>query len=181
MELDKRIIKGKRPLTCLDIEQAREFVGKECIFSDNYDNYRDIEKYNIDNNNDYTAILSINDNTSNGDYVFENPKIKSRYRLILPLEWVKPEEPEKKYRAFTLAEWIDQHEIGDIIHYRCKSPKIELRHMYTGYAYGIEADIKNTTSGTMTLGVASYSLDYLFEEYEIEVNGEWQPFGVIEE
>ena len=32
----------------------------------------------------------------------------------------------------------------------------------------------------MTLGVASYTLDYLFEDYEIEVNGEWKPFGVLD-
>ena len=53
--------------------------------------------------------------------------------------------------------------------------------MYVGYGYGIGTDIRNTTSGTLTLGVASYTLDYLLEDYEIEVNGEWLPFGVIDE
>ena len=180
MILDSRIKEGKRPLTCLDIEQAQEFVGKKCIFSDSYDDYRDIEKYNIETHNENTAILkSIKDDTSNGDYVFENSKFKARYRLILPLEWVK--KPKKKYRPYTLAEWIGQHAIGDVIRYRCKSQKIELRHMYVGYAYGIGTDIKNTTSGTLTLGVASYTMDYLLEDYELEVNGEWLPFGMIDE
>jgi hypothetical protein len=50
--------------------------------------------------------------------------------------------------------------------------------MYTGYAHGIGADIEKTTSGTLTLGVASYTLDCLFDDCEIEVNGEWQPFGI---
>lgn len=44
--------------------------------------------------------------------------------------------------------------------------------MYIGYAHVIDVDIKNTTSGTLTLGVASYTLDYLFEDCEIEVDGD---------
>ena len=35
--------------------------------------------------------------------------------------------------------------------------------------------------GTIVLGVASYTLDCLFEECELEINGEWQPFGVLDE
>lgn len=102
------------------------------------------------------------------------------YRYFVPEDVLIPEEPKKKYRPYTLAEWIGQHTIGDVIRYRCKSQKIELRHLYVGYGYGIGADIKNTTSGTLTLGVASYTMNYLLEDYEIEVNGEWLPFGVEE-
>lgn len=180
MKLDSRILEGKRPLTCIDVEQAREFVGKECIFSDKYENFNNLDKYLFVNNSDYSAILSIDDSPNCGDYVFRNAKNAAHYGLILPLEWIK--KPEKKYRLFSLAEWIEQHEIGEIIHYRSKSEKIVLHHMYVGYAHGIGKDIKKTGVGTLTLGVASYSLDYLFEDYEIEVNGEWKPFGVeIEE
>ena len=35
--------------------------------------------------------------------------------------------------------------------------------------------------GTIVLGVASYTLDCLFEEFEIEIDGKWQPFGVVED
>jgi hypothetical protein len=35
--------------------------------------------------------------------------------------------------------------------------------------------------GTIVLGVASFTLDCLFEDCEIEINGEWLPFGVIED
>lgn len=178
MELDKRIIEGKRPLTCLDIEQAREFVGKECIFSDSYDNYRDIEKYNIDNNNDYTAILSrIDDDTSNGDYVFNNPKIKARYRLILPLEWVK--EPEKKYRPFTDVEFIEKFEfkLGYVIRLRVKDADslchtaYEYKTVFTGYrqcSEGIEVFLNDKW----------YTMDTLFGSLEYMEDDEWKPFGV---
>ena len=42
-------------------------------------------------------------------------------------------------------------------------------------------DIEFKNKGTIVLGVASYTLYCLFEEFEIEINGEWQPFGVIDE
>lgn len=48
----------------------------------------------------------------------------------------------------------------------------ELREKYN--------DITKINVGTVTLGVANYSFDYLFEDYEIEINGEWLPFGVEE-
>ena len=169
MELDKRIIKGKRPLTCFDTEQAKEFLGKECYFSNAYCTFEDLHRIPKSELQYISNDKDASDPYKTACYF---------YPFCLPCEWVK--EPEKKYRAFTLAEWIDRHEIGDIIRYRCKSQKIELCHMYVGYAYGIGTDIKNTTSGTLTLGVASYTLDYLFEDYEIEVDGEWQPFGVLE-
>ena len=88
MELDKRIKDGKKPLTCLDVEQAREFVGIECIFSDNYENFKNIDKYTSFNSY-YTAILALEDKAHNGDYVFKNTKNAMRYRLILPCEWVR--------------------------------------------------------------------------------------------
>ena len=100
------------------------------------------------------------------------------YRYFIPEDALKSEEPEKKYRPFTLAEWIDQHEIGEVIHYRSKLGEMELRHMYVGtqHSQGIKKTILK-----ITLGNVSHTLDYLFEEYEIEVNGEWLPFGVEEQ
>ena len=176
LELDSRILKGKKPLNCFDTEQAWQFIGKKCYFSDDARDFMNLDKADGDT---LFYVAELQNIWTAEEYCFADNS--NDYRFILPFEWVKPEESEKKYRAFTLTEWFNQHEIGDVIHYRCKSPKIELRHMYTGYAHGIGADIKNTTSGTMTLGVASYSLDYLFEEYEIEIDGEWKPFGVIED
>ena len=174
MELDKRIKEGKRPLTCFDIEEAKQFIGKECYFSSKLENFENLSK--VPHANLYNV-----DDSSTPFQCYGDDGILCYDCFILPCEWVMEEEPEKKYRAFTLAEWIGQHTIGDVIRYRCKSQKIELRHMYVGYGYGIGTDIKNTTSGTLTLGVASYTLDYLLEDYEIKVNGEWLPFGVIDE
>ena len=38
MKLDKRIKRGKKPLTPLDTEKAYEFIGKLCLFA-NYASY----------------------------------------------------------------------------------------------------------------------------------------------
>ena len=93
------------------------------------------------------------------------------YRFFIPEADLKP--VEKKYRAFSLAEWIEHHEIGEVIHYRSKSEGIEAHVMYMGTYH-------HKNKGTIVLGVASYTLDYLFEEFEIEIDGKWQPFGVDE-
>ena len=35
MKLDSRIIEGKRPLTCFDTEEAKQFLGKWGYFNNN--------------------------------------------------------------------------------------------------------------------------------------------------
>ena len=92
-------------------------------------------------------------------------------RYFIPEDSLLPEESEKKYRAFTLTEWINQHEIGQIIHYRSKSEEVEAHIMYMGTYH-------HKNKGTIVLGVASYTLDCLFEECELEIDGEWMPFGI---
>ena len=100
------------------------------------------------------------------------------YRYFIPEDALKSEEPKKKYRPYTLAEWNEQHEIGEVIHYRSKSGEVELRHMYVGtrHSQGIKKIILK-----ITLGDVSHTLDYLFEEYEIEFDGGWKPFGIEEQ
>ena len=170
MKLDSRILEGKKPLTCFDLEQAKDFVGKKGYFSHYIDNYADLE-------NTVLGTLSSTGDTFHESFCCTEETFDNYYyEFFIPAEWVK--EHEKKYRPFTLAEWIDQHEIGEVIHYRSKSGEMELRHMYLGtrHSQGIKKIILK-----ITLGDVSHTLDYLFEDYEIEVNGEWQPFGVLEE
>ena len=173
MELDKRIIEGKKPLDCFDAENKeliKPFLNKEGYFSNNLENFCLLDGC-------FKRLLS---------NVFKERKScftddEGRdWKFFLPVEWVK--EPEKKYRAFTLAEWVDKHGIGDVVIYRSKkSDGIELHHMYVGYACGIGKNIDEIGVGTLTLGVASYTFDYLFEDFELFYNGRWLPFGVIDE
>ena len=176
MELDKRIKEGKRPLTCFDLKEAEQFIGKKGYFAHCIDYYSDLK----------STVFGTLSSTEDGDHssfvcteeTFDN----YYYHFFIPEDWVLPEvKPEKKYRAFTLAEWIEQHEIGEVIHYRCKPEGIEFRLMYMGYAHGIGKNIKDVGVGAVTLGLASNTLDYLFDYYEIEIDGKWLPFGVLDD
>ena len=176
MELDKRIIEGKKPLDCFDAENEelmKSFLNKEGYVSNNLENFCLL---------DGCVKRLLSNVFKERKSCFTDDEGRD-WKFFLPVEWVKePEkESEKKYRVFTLAEWIEQHEIGEVIHYRNKSEGIEFRHMYMGYAFGKGKDITKINVGTVTLGVANYSFDYLFEDYEIEIDGEWKPFGVIDE
>lgn len=184
MKLDSRILEGKRPLTCIDVEQAREFVGKECIFSDKYENFENLDKY-LFVNSDYSAILSIDDTPKCGDYVFRNAKNAAHYGLILPLEWVK--EPEKKYIPFSLSEWTDRFAIGDTIIMRqsnCTSsghPYTTYHYMYEGFCYDSDETWGDSNTGYIMLGGEKYAFDQLLQEYEFLWRGTWQPFGMVKE
>ena len=168
MELDKRIKEGKRPLTCFDIDKAEEYVGKKCYMSNEYDFFRDL---------DFTQqkiLTGVED--CEAPFHYDSDK---QAEFCLPCDWVK--EPEKKYRPYTLAEWVDQHEIGEVIHFR-NEHKREFCVMYTGYVIDNGEDIQDTrTTGRIMLINMGYLLQELFERYEICVNGEWKPFGVIED
>ena len=183
MELDKRIIDGKKPLTCLDIEQAREFEGKLCLFSSSFANYKNICEYA--RHQQYTGTLSVKDKDkfkyiADEESPYRNENDGYFYELVLPLEWIK--EPEKKYRPYTLAEWVDQHEIGEVIHYRDKDYKQEFCVMYSGYIIDDGEDVQDVrTIGRIVLMFTGYFLEELFKDYEICINGEWQPFGVLDE
>lgn len=173
MILDSRIKDGKRPLTCIDIEQAREFVGKECIFSDFFLNYVDIEKFNIDNDNEHTGILSIDDNSS--DYIFINDRNKSRYRFILPCEWL-PKAPE--FEQYTLDTWEHEFELGDVIIFRGKVGTERAGSRYKCIYAGWRQDLLQ--DAIVFLGLWGFTFKELFELYEIHRGDgprDWEPFG----
>lgn len=175
MELDERINNGKKPLTCLEAEYAMQFIGKECYFSDfasKYENLKDIEK--ATNSINYRKDVLTYVNAGGQECAFTDSK-KNNFRYCLPCEWVKKEAEEPKYRPYTLKEFIGDVNLGDPwIRMRPVGTKKECKFLYTGYLY--------TSAGEyICLGCFQFDLISLFKNYEICVNGEWQPFGVIED
>ena len=176
MELDKRIKEGKKPFDCIDAEseEVKSFIGKKGYFADHISEFKNIS--------DITESVLKDIAPKNLDYEVYDAGC-TYWQYFLPAEWVKePEEPEKKYRPYTLAEWVNSHEIGEVIHCR-NEHKQEFHVMYTGYVIDNgEEDIQdNRTTGRIMLINMGYLLQELFERYEICINGIWQPFGVIED
>ena len=172
MELDKRIKEGKRPLTCFDLKEAEQFIGKDGYFAHEMEAFENLDRCY------FSRLLGFD--TCNKSIPFAVANASRDYEFFIPAEWVK--ESEKKFRAFTLAEWADKHEIGEIIHFSYKDGRQEFNVMYTGYVIEHGEDIQDVrTIGRIMLMDTAYFLEDLFENYVICINGIWQPFGVIED
>ena len=173
MELDKRIRAIVDILTVVNSDMGG-IIGKTGYFGNSI---MDFKRLDTCEHGELTGIIRNTDRC----FEYENCADSGRqgYSYFIPEDWVLPEE--KKYRPYTLAEWIDQHEIGEVIHCR-NEHKQEFHVMYTGYVIEHGEDIQDIrTTGRIMLINMGYLLQELFERYEICINGEWQPFGVLDE
>ena len=171
-ELDDRIksIDDIQTIVC----NNHDFIGCKGFFFDNF-----VQAKNLTKCHDGTLVDI--DVKNSDDHCFKardengNDRI-GYYRFFIPESLLKP--VEKKYRPYTLAEWVDQHEIGEVIHCR-NEHKQEFYVMYTGYVIDNGEDIQDIrTTGRIMLINMGYLLQELFERYEICINGEWKPFGI---
>lgn len=162
MKLDPMIIEGKKPLTCFDVEEAREFIGKEGYFA------RDLSVYQ---KLDYFQTWTLQEIKNNISRCFKDNVLNEHWNYFLPKEWVQEKEP--KWRAFKdhaeYKEFLNDGIIESWIKIREKETKDTFEVMYVGGGEDI-----------IYLGGRAFSLSYLFEQYELfnENTQEWLPFGV---
>lgn len=189
MELDKRIMPGKRPLSCFDTEQAMQFIGKQCYFSDDARDFMNLDKADGDT---LFYVAELQNIWTAEEYCFADNS--NDWRFILPLEWVREEksEPEPKYRVLTLNEFLERFKIGDAIYIRFKKDGAERVVIFSGYNIPPHKDEGNNTESVclngiehhlksiVCLGMREYNLTTLFDCYEYFDGKEWQPFGVKE-
>ena len=174
-KLDDRIESMDDIQTCLCYDDS--YIGERGYFASDLCDLSDLSGCSHD-----TLAQIILDGA--GDDIFRTPHDvdydNCGSRFFVPERLLKP--IEKKYRPYTLAEWVDQHEIGEVIHFRDKNYKQQSNVMYTGYVIDNGEDIQdNRTTGRIMLINMGYLLQELFERYEIFVNNQWQPFGVLDE
>ena len=172
MELDKRIRAIVDILTVVNSDMGG-IIGKTGYFGNSI---MDFKRLDTCEHGELTGIIRNTDRC----FEYENCADSGRqgYCYFIPEDWVLPEE--KKYRPYTLAEWIDQHEIGEVIHCR-NEHKQEFHVMYTGYVIEHGEDIQDVrTIGRIVFMFTAYFLEELFKDYEICINGEWRPFGIKE-
>jgi hypothetical protein len=166
MELDKRIKEGKRPLNCFDTEQAKQFIGKKCYFSDDARDFMNLDKADGDT---LFYVAELQNIWTAEEYCFADNS--NDWCFILPCEWVEEEkkEPEKKYRALTLNEFLERFKIGEALYIRFKRDKAERVVVFTEHHNSV-----------VCLGMREYNLATLSNCYEYFDGKEWQPFGIEE-
>lgn len=158
MELDKRIINGKRPLTCFDIDEAEKYIGKLCYMCDEYNLFYQLNLI------EPAILMGVED----CEIPFHNGQDKQA-EFCLPCEWVTE---EKQFRPCTLDEF--GLNIGDLIKFRKKDDHdFEICTMYMGY-------LKTNSIVKVILGECYYSFEVLFNEYEWydRDSSTWEIFGV---
>ncbi len=174
MKLDPRIIEGKRPLTCFDIEEAKQFVGKKGYFSDYLNVYTNLC-------NMQEGVLESFDEHHDEAFV----ETCAKWEFFLPAEWVK--EPE--YRVLTLNEFLERFKIGEALYIRFKKDGAERVVVFSEYSIPPHKDKGNNTESVcltgiehhksvVCLGMREYYLATLFECYEYFDGKKWQPFGI---
>jgi len=179
MKLDPRIIEGKRPLDCLDVDIAKIYIGQKGYFAICLCAFQDLKS--IDYHLTYATLKEVN---SQKTMAFADDFDGDEFSYFLPEEWVK--EPEKKYRPFSIEDWKLKHSIGETVLYRYKGTYCgdhsEAELAYLGYIKPLDGITDEAGKGQIVLGNNAHGLQNLFDDYEIWVDGGWKPFGIeIEE
>lgn len=166
MNLDIRIKSISDIFTCINMEKAKQFIGKRGYFADCMISFEDLSQREL-----YTL-----DRIDDDEIPFVSSNVHWRY--FLPVDNLKP--AEKKYRPYTLEEFLNEgfevlNEGLEIVVFREKgNPSMEYHVRYNGYR-------KCDNVYKVILGNISYMFSDLFEDFERFYNGRWYPFGVKEE
>lgn len=167
MSLDARINKLSDILTCVNTEEAKQFIGQRGYFADNialFDNL-DERRYAI-----LEAIIN-----SDNDSSFRSHGGVSYWRYFIPECRLKPKET--KYVQFQTTYDLDgtQLYLGCIIDFvNTKFLDVVHRAIINEITY----DDNTKELIDITLGSTTYSFESLFNDYQLLGHeGKWIPFG----
>lgn len=178
MKLDPRIIEGKKPLTPFDTEEAKQFIGKECLFAHEITAFSCLPSLS-------KGVLTCIDDESKPfkSYFLDGTGKVLSADFIIPSEWVKNTRP------LTMNELLKLWEVGKT--YRLKKSNHNMittssdciNRVFYGYSQTIAGDFIQLSidKNTYTLN-STMSLDDLSNyEYLID-NGkdkyEWKRLAV---
>ena len=182
LELDKRIKAITDIKSVTDGCHDWEFMTKKGYFANSIFDFKDLEhtcvygEYTEYREHDQCFLCEID----HYDGTFDH----SYYRYFIPEDVLLPEEkPEKKYRPYSLEEFLKIFKVGDQIGFRSKDNGEVKYAMLVGYTDDFFADNTDRSDGEndVMIGIYRFSLSYLFENYDLYFEDEWQPFGVIDE
>lgn len=179
LTLDKRIKSIDDIQTCLEYDD--KFINEKGYFFDNFVQAKNLTECH------YGRLVDICGNNSDDNcfkvsYESWNERI-DYFRFFIPESLLKP--VENKYRPFSIEDWKLKHSIGETILYRyngtyCDDHR-EAEVMYLGYVKPLDGVTDVAGKGELILGNESLGLQNLFNNYEMWVNGDWQPFGVLDD
>ena len=161
-----------------NIEDAIQYIGKECYLEDSYAGLQ----YCIDNN--IKGVLKCvrdvdGDNTVDCIFVSEcsinlmDNRCFRSFGLCLPCELVKIEE-KKEYRPFKSVEEFKSvvGEIGSVIHFKPKNCNANYCVIFSGI---LETEFGKTN---VLIGAMVHDFAELFEDYALIKDGKEVPFGI---
>ena len=171
MELDKRI----KALT--DIQSVTngchdwEFMTKKGYFANSIFDFKDLKRTCV-----YGEYAGWREH--NQCFLCEQGSDTSYFSYFIPEDILLSKEPEKKYRPYSLEEFLEIFDVGDQIEFRYKDTDDVKHAMFTGYITDVKRiDDKTPGACEVMLGIFHYSLLDLFKDLERFYNGRWWPFG----
>ena len=181
LELDKRIKALTDIKSVTDGCHDWELMTKKGYFASSIFDFKDLKRTCV-----YGEYAGWREH--NQCFLCEQAGDKTYYSYFLPEDSLLPGEHEKKYRPYSLNEFLNEHEIGDKITYRLKLGKqsedfIRNKVMICGYQI-VTGNANIPGKGFINLGGSLISLQALFDTYETPNNylypEVWQPFGVVD-
>ena len=175
MELDKRIEALTDILSVTAGCHDWELMTKKGYFANSIFDFKDLKRLCV-----YGEYAGWREH--NQCFLCEQAGDETYYSYFLPESRLLPEEPEKKYRPLSYKEFWRLFDFGDGVCFRRKGQDTAEFSMLLGYE--IDSDVNRAEipgEGKVNLGGNRYTLAELFEYYEMKLDDEWQPFGVLDE
>jgi hypothetical protein len=179
MKLDSRIIEGKRPLSCMDTDEAKQFIGKQGYFANCLRVFKTIEYF------EKWTLTNVDEKEEQG---FRDAIGGNYWNYFLPAEWVKKKEPEPVWKPYDLDSLReDNFTLGHAVVMRQKFIAKEPARIYTVMYLGHSENAENLNDVEILLGNTWFSVQRLLDDFEIfddkyEKPGcpKWRPFGYQE-
>lgn len=152
-----------------------DIINKKGYFANRIADFQDLKKCAYGELVEYRQ----HDNCFLCEDTFDKTFDRDWYAYFLREDLLQPVEPEKKYRPYSLNEFSELYAIGDVVTYRIKDCETIEQSMLIGFQSSDDEDIPG--DGYVLIGNCRYSLKELFNNYELNYQNEWQPFGIIDE
>ena len=173
LELDPRIDKDKIK-TILNADDS--LIGKTGYFTKNLNAFKNLTLCSV-----HGTLKEINLNFDNANiFVVKDDRgggVVANERYFIADEDLLP--PAEEYRPFNLQEFVNKFDVGKVVCFRHKIRKESDKAVYPPSVRALVTTIEYYGDPTIRIGEYWYSLERLFEDYELYDKAlGWIPFGV---